>query len=554
MSISDKLLRLNALRNNILAATEEKGLDINGTTFENVHELWANMSGGEYELQEKDAIPSDVDVIVKPDDGYALSKVNIAAALGLQPYNIRKDQFLFGIKGTAEIEVTSEVPDYIPVQPEDAEEEYEKHFSESPPEDAMVLADKHGNITYCYFLDNWEITSYDPETTDFSAIGWRRLSYHTTGENAGTWTDDDFSSEASTGWNYLKHIISCTREKLYYNGVEVWPNFNDRLRTLAPQYNWFDKSAAGISSDTVTSVTFTEGYIPTGKETATWPADVDKTGFIMGYLISTDIIVSGNSAGKILANSDSSQMFYNLKQAKYLNLSSLDTSKVKDMSYMFNRCWMITSLDLSNFDTSNVTDMQYMFQECGSLTSLDVSNFDTSNVTNMLMMFQNCGSLTSLDVSNFDTSNVTNTSYMFQYCGSITSLDVSNFDTSNVTDMRDMFDCCRSLLSIDVSNFDTSKVKDMQGMFSECRVLTDLDLSNFDTSNVTTMWAMFDGSWALTGLDLSNFDTSNVRSMNYMFRSCRSLTNIYVGSGWTTDNADTTYMFSGCGTSTVTRV
>ena len=103
MSISDKLLRLNALRNNILAATEEKGLDISGTTFENIHELWANMSG-KYELQEKEATPSDVDVVIKPDDGYALSKVNIAAALGLQPYNIRKNITLFGIEGTAEID------------------------------------------------------------------------------------------------------------------------------------------------------------------------------------------------------------------------------------------------------------------------------------------------------------------------------------------------------------------------------------------------------------------------------------------------------------------
>lgn len=104
MSISDKLLRLNALRNDILAATEEKGLDISGTTFENIHELWANMSGGEYELQEKVAIPADVDVVVKPDAGYALSKVAIAAALGLQPYNIRKNVTLFGIVGTAEID------------------------------------------------------------------------------------------------------------------------------------------------------------------------------------------------------------------------------------------------------------------------------------------------------------------------------------------------------------------------------------------------------------------------------------------------------------------
>lgn len=68
------------------------------------------------------------------------------------------------------------------------------------------------------------ITSYDPITTEFKANGWRRLSYHTTGEQAGTWTYDDFTDTESGGWNYLKNIRSCSREKLYYQGVEVWPN------------------------------------------------------------------------------------------------------------------------------------------------------------------------------------------------------------------------------------------------------------------------------------------------------------------------------------------
>lgn len=72
-------------------------------------------------------------------------------------------------------------------------------------------------------LSGFQITSYDPVTTEFSALGWRRLSYHTTGPNAGTWTDDDFKLQASGGGNFLKNIISCTREKLYYEDVEIWP-------------------------------------------------------------------------------------------------------------------------------------------------------------------------------------------------------------------------------------------------------------------------------------------------------------------------------------------
>lgn len=370
---ADKLLALNAVKAELFAATAEKGLDTTGRTLENLHELWGGISGGG-NLQAKSAVPSNVDVEVTPDAGYAaLSAVNIAAALNLKPWNIRKGKTLFGITGTAEIAVTNEVPSDIPAQPEDADEAYKEAVGEDPVDsegnalDMMTLADDDGNITYGYFLAGeaggtclyndvelpdintvwtdkatypyayisrvdveiesgsihgyylylsdtagyrdslsdvlmipteskvaayffadgasqyvlessedstkiftplhypasivgegnvWDcrwcntdicgddgdttvylaasdpvpagsgftITKYDPITTDFAAVGWRRLSYHTTGELAGQWTYDDFSTKPSGGWNYLKNIIQCSREKLYYNGVEVWPN------------------------------------------------------------------------------------------------------------------------------------------------------------------------------------------------------------------------------------------------------------------------------------------------------------------------------------------
>lgn len=69
----------------------------------------------------------------------------------------------------------------------------------------------------------FRITEFNPATTDFKATGWRRLSWHTTGEKAGTWSYDDFSASTSGGGNYLKHIISSTRKNLYFSGMNVWP-------------------------------------------------------------------------------------------------------------------------------------------------------------------------------------------------------------------------------------------------------------------------------------------------------------------------------------------
>lgn len=367
-TVADKLMALHGIKADLFAATREKGLDTTGRTLENLHELWGGISGGGA-LQAKTAVPSNVDVEVTPDDGYAaLSAVNIAAAINLKPWNIRKGKTLFGVTGTADIAVTTEVPSDIPVSKDDADTAYEEAVGSAPKDedgndlDMMTLADDNGNITYGYFLqgaangssngtclyngvelpdinsvwtdelketypyafliisdvdghilyglvlssvkiaeangyllptdyakitvyywsddeeseftewkldsslDNYfgnlvtiteqnvpfwsnhdilystdgtvylaasdpvpvgggfTITSYDPITTNFAAVGWRRLSYHTTGELAGQWTYDDFSTTASSGGNFLKNIIQCSREKLYYNGAEVWPN------------------------------------------------------------------------------------------------------------------------------------------------------------------------------------------------------------------------------------------------------------------------------------------------------------------------------------------
>lgn len=349
---AEKLMAMNGIKADLFAATREKGLDTAGRTLENLHELWGGISGGGA-LQAKTAVPSNVDVEVTPDDVYAaLSAVTIAEAPNLKPWNIRKGKTLFGVTGTADIAVTTEVPSDIPVSKEDADTAYEDAVGSAPKDedgndlDMMTLADDNGNITYGYFLtgsasgkylyngvelpdinavwtdketypyahigyvngsyylhvlsspafineagrmyyekpaiwqwwyinnNTWElkaeyedsgtgtsvlyyastciwvnhnlfnadgttylaasdpipvgggftITSYDPSTTNFAAVGWRRLSYHTTGELAGQWTYDDFSTTASSGGNFLKNIIQCSREKLYYNGAEVWPN------------------------------------------------------------------------------------------------------------------------------------------------------------------------------------------------------------------------------------------------------------------------------------------------------------------------------------------
>ena len=82
-----------------------------------------------------------------------------------------------------------------------------------------------------------------------------------------------------------------------------------------------------------------------------------------------------------------------------------------------------------------LTSTSCMFFCCSSLKSIDLSSFNTSNVKDMICMFKYCSSLKSIDLSSFNTSNVNNMSYMFMNCSSLKLIDLSSFNTSNVNDM-----------------------------------------------------------------------------------------------------------------------
>ncbi|MBR5683495.1 MAG: BspA family leucine-rich repeat surface protein [Ruminococcus sp.] len=246
---------------------------------------------------------------------------------------------------------------------------------------------------------------------------------------------------------------------------------------------------------------------------------------------------------------DSCGLFSGYNWLYTLDVSSADTSRVKDMSLLFNGLSYLDTLDVSNFDTSNVTNMDRMFAECRGLENLDVSSFNTSKVTNMNQMFSNCQKLKSLDLSNFDTLNVTDMFGMFEMffgCESLEKLDISNFDTSNVTNMCGMFNGLYNLESLDVSKFDTSNVTIMARMFQGCRKIKELDVSNFNTSNVTDMNSMFAGCQNLKSLDLRNFNTSNVTKMDGMFFGDSSLESLDVSSFDTSNVVWMSQLFNRC--------
>lgn len=307
-----------------------------------------------------------------------------------------------------------------------------------------------------------------------------------------------------------------------------------------------------------------------------WDASEEQNGSVMAWYLDSDgngkyeVYIGGEN--KVYANRNSSSLFRSFENVKTIDLSNLDTSEVRDMSFMFGYCNSLSSLNIINFDTSEVRNMFFMFYNCSSLTSLDLSSFNTSKVTNMKGMFSVCKNLVSLNISsfntskvndmsymfvdciklknlnlsNFNTSEVTNMSYMFFDCYSISSLNLSNFDTSKVQNMSSMFGRCYALNSLNLNNFDTSKVTNIDHMFIDCINLMTLDISSFDTSKATNMRGMFQQCSKLTSLNLSNFNTSNVVDMSLMFASCKALTLLNISSFDTSKVKDMSYMFFSC--------
>lgn len=190
---------------------------------------------------------------------------------------------------------------------------------------------------------------------------------------------------------------------------------------------------------------------------------------------------------------------------------------------MFRSLTGITTIDFGNcLNTAQLTDLNSWFKDSEQLQSLDLRSLNTSNVKNMSSMFYSCNALESITFGgNFDTSKVTTMEHMFSLCEKLETLDLSSFNTENVINMNNMFGSCDALKQVDLSSFNTEQVIKMRYMFYCCYELTKLDLSNFNTEKVDEMREMFLGCHNLAELDLRSF-SFNLQS-NYVYRIFNSL-------------------------------
>ena len=241
-----------------------------------------------------------------------------------------------------------------------------------------------------------------------------------------------------------------------------------------------------IDRKTVVSVTFLDSKKEAGRDA--WDVSQKQNGSVLAW---TKKALDGMlelylaSEGKILANTDSSNLFRDYKNLEEIHgMEHFHTETARSMEGLFRGCENLKALDLSTFDTSHVENMKWMFFRCGKLKELDLGRFNTSQVKTMAGMFANCFQLKKLNLLNFRTGQVRDMENMFFYCRNLIRLNLSSFDTSQVENMSHMFVGCSELRQLNLSSFRTDRVTNMISMFGRCNDIKELDIRGFDLSRI----------------------------------------------------------------------
>ena len=341
-------------------------------------------------------------------------------------------------------------------------------YDKNTPEGGLVVGDVPNTKEYSVF-DTVEISNDSLSCDGYQFQGWEVVNKEDVamiGSNAFQSSGENITLKAI--WTKVSISKSMDGEVYEINSViqsvarsqETWEDYRREF--------WADEYRVNITKIVIQNhLNSIEGA------EKSWDISEADDGSVMAYAVLNEdgstytIYIQGD--GKIIANSDSSYLFYDfVKLESVEGLEYFDTSNVVNMNMMFCNCRNLVSLNVNFFDTSNVTNMGNVFTRCVSLINLDLSGFNTAKVTDMSNMFSGCSNLKKLNVSSFDTRKVINMNSMFSNCSSLTELDLSSFNTANTIQMNTMFDGCSSLIKLDIRNFNVSKVNGTFHIFEYC--------------------------------------------------------------------------------------
>lgn len=144
-------------------------------------------------------------------DGF--SEVTVAGDYNLTPENIAEGITIYGVEGTLKIGAAEEIPPEYESFIEHAKLLYTGDYAN------LAILESNNILNVAFLMDDFKVLSYNESTTEFTAIGWLYCEYT---KATQTWRVVNYTTEASTGVNYVKHI---RYSSVYweYNGQVIWP-------------------------------------------------------------------------------------------------------------------------------------------------------------------------------------------------------------------------------------------------------------------------------------------------------------------------------------------
>ena len=181
-------------------------------------------------------------------------------------------------------------------------------------------------------------------------------------------------------------------------------------------------------------------------------------------------------------------MFQGCSKLKYLDISNFDLSHVQTAKEMFADCEKLEQIKFNNNSIIiEISDMESMFKNCKNLISLDLSFIDTFKVKNMSSMFNNCENLRFLNIPNFNIYSAEDMTSIFKGCKSLKFLNAYSFIGSNKLNLEDIFTDILDNLIYCIK--DDSKLEDINPLIKQkkavnnCSKVCDYDKKKLNSEN-----------------------------------------------------------------------
>ena len=564
MSIASKLEYLDGTKDYIRQCIQQKGVTVpSGTTFrqygDKILEIeteqhppgWEGEGGegGEAKLTAGVATATGQEFILTPPEDYdGFNAVTVTGDYNLKPENIAEGITIYGVTGTMAIpKNTSNIPSAYLDLFEQAKQMYGGDYKN------LMILESDDTVAFGFLLDNFNVTDYDKQNTEFYASGWVYVAYN---KKTGSWKVEPWENSSSNGNSYCKNIRYCDMY-VYYGDLLIYP-----ILTLGPS----------LDVDTMT-------MLITPCKTGGSPFELSNPNSISMYICGTNLTINfgdgfeynnrtWNSETRIVHTYEENKEYmmtitgslYSLRQIIASNLKFLTplSSTVTQLRALLSNSWYtgtdywsdkssVRTIPSDLFSkltfTDRIIDISLLFREQNWLQSIPDGLFDNLvNVTTIADMCLQCRNLSYIPKDLFrGMTKLKNASGAFQNCN-ILNCDLDGLFTNcnEATNFNLVFEYCYELLSLPDRMFPSDPKFDVSynNAFQGCTKLTHVSNAFFHNlkrpSAIISMFSRCDLSYIPPIWDTSIFGTTFTSiDHRYCFQSNTHASNwSEVPEGW----------------------